>query len=399
MSKLEGSVHLTRHCVDVISQEEFSKKLLKSAQEKKPLRIKAGFDPSAPDIHLGHTVLLRTLRLFQDAGHQVVFIIGDYTARIGDPSGRSKVRPSLTLDEVKKNSETYLDQAAKILDTHKNKLEIRKNSEWFEKMSLSEFMALCSKNTVARILERDDFRKRFKANEPLSITEILYPIMQGYDSVVVEADVELGGTDQVFNLLVGRDMLKEYGREPQVVMTLPLLVGLDGVQKMSKSLNNHIAVTDSADEMFGKVMSIRDELMPKYYELLLDETMPTDGHPMENKKELARKIVLCYHSLQAAERAKQKFEEIFSKRETPSDIPIFRHQITGRDATLYSLLDQGLTFSNIASKSQFRQKVKEGAVEVNGRKISDIYYPLETNKEYTVRVGRELRRLIIQPSK
>ena len=288
MDPEKALTELSRNAIDVISRGEFEGLLKTSEKEKRPLRIKAGFDPSAPDIHLGHTVLLRKLREFQDLGHKVVFIIGDYTAMIGDPTGKTQTRPALSQAEVEKNANTYQEQAFKILDKNAGKMEIVKNSDWLGKLSLKDFLEnVATRFTIARILERDDFEKRMAENQPLSYREFTYPLLQAYDSVMVKADVEIGGNDQKFNLLAGRDLQKAFGQKAQVVLTFPLLVGLDGTQKMSKSLGNSIAVNDSAKDMFGKVMSIPDTLMPMYYELLTNEKLDKNSHPRDAKVKLA----------------------------------------------------------------------------------------------------------------
>ena len=300
---------IKRGIVDLIEEEELIKKLEKAYKENKPLKIKAGFDPTAPDLHLGHTVLLRKLRQFQDLGHEVYFLIGDFTAMIGDPSGRSETRPPLTKEQVLENAKTYEQQVFKILDPNKTKIIF--NSAWFSKMNAEDIIRLCAKYTVARILEREDFKKRFEANLPISIHELIYPLFQAYDSVALQADVELGGTDQLFNLLIGRDIQKEYGQEPQVIITLPILEGLDGVQKMSKSLGNYVGIMEPPFEMYGKIMSIPDKIMWKYYELLTDiplEKIKTlkdqvesgKYHPKEAKKRLARYLVAQFHSEELA---------------------------------------------------------------------------------------------------
>ena len=323
---------IRRGSEEIISEEELLKKLTKSYETNTPLRIKAGFDPTAPDLHLGHTVLIQKLKHFQDLGHQVLFLIGDFTGMIGDPSGKNETRRALTKEEVLANAETYKEQVFKILDPEKT--EVVFNSTWMEKMSSSDMIKLASQYTVARMLERDDFTKRYKDNRPISIHEFIYPLVQGYDSVALKSDVELGGTDQKFNLLVGRDLQRAYNMAPQIALTMPILEGLDGVQKMSKSLNNYIGIAESPKDMFGKVMSISDELMFRYYLLLSDKSLAeidelkkavSDGskHPMEAKKELAMEIVERFHSAEAAKEAREGFEQVFSKRENPDDMPEF----------------------------------------------------------------------------
>src|SRR6266478_6564102 len=297
---------LTAGCETVVTREE----LLKKLQPGKPLRVKLGCDPTAPDLHLGHSVVLRKLRQFQDLGHQAVLIIGDYTALIGDPTGQNKTRPMLSDADIERNAKTYFEQAGKFLDTSREKLEIRRNSEWLAPMSFADVIRLASKMTVARMLERDTFEKRHKAGEPISVHEFLYPLMQGYDSVKINADVELGGTDQTFNNLVGRDLQRDAGQEPQCVLILPILEGLDGIEKMSKSKGNYIGLNDAPKDMFGKTMSISDELMTRWYSLLLGSK--AEGHPMKAKKALAQFLVSQYHGEAAGAQAREDFEKQFS---------------------------------------------------------------------------------------
>ncbi|RMD58105.1 MAG: tyrosine--tRNA ligase, partial [Nitrospirae bacterium] len=316
--------------LQIISEDELLKKLEHSFKEKKPLKIKAGFDPTAPDIHLGHTVLLEKMRQFQELGHEVIFLIGDFTGMIGDPSGKSETRKPLTEDEVKKNAQTYKEQIGKILDVESLRIEF--NSKWMKDMRAAELIKIASTYTVARMLERDDFKQRFSSHNPIGIHEFLYPLIQGYDSVVLKADIELGGTDQKFNLLVGRDLQKHYGQEPQVIIMMPLLEGLDGIKKMSKSLNNYIGITEPPREIFGKIMSISDELMLRYYELLSripNEELERlkigikDGsiHPMEAKERLAYEITERFWGEDKANEAKEEFRRIFSKKKEPEHIP------------------------------------------------------------------------------
>ena len=324
----EQLAYLTKGAEETIRVEELKAKLERSAKTGKPLRVKAGFDPTAPDIHLGHTVLIRKLKHFQDLGHTVIFLIGDFTGMIGDPSGRNVTRPPLTPEEIAANAETYKKQVFKILDPLKTVVDF--NNRWHGKLTGRDWVKLCSKYTVARMLERDDFTKRMKEQRPIAMHELLYPLSQGYDSVALEADVELGGTDQKFNLLVGRDIQAEYGQEPQVIMTMPILEGLDGVQKMSKSLGNYVGINEPPAEMFGKLMSISDEMMWRYYVLLTDLTPAqiealkasvASGtlHPLEAKKALARRIITDFHSAVAAEQAQKDFEAKFqSKRVDPN---------------------------------------------------------------------------------
>ncbi len=379
--------------IDIINEEE----LLEKLKEGRPLIVKAGFDPTAPDLHLGHTVLLQKLRTFQQLGHTVYFIIGDFTAMIGDPSGRDKTRPPLTKEQVLENAKTYKEQVFKVLDPEKTVVVF--NSEWLGDMSAEDLIRLTAKYTVARMLERDDFKKRFKENRPIAIHEFIYPLLQAYDSVAIKADVEIGGSDQRFNLLIGRDIQKEYGIEkPQVAVLLPLLVGTDGVRKMSKSYGNYIGITEPPEEMFGKIMSIPDELMWDYWKLLTDlteeeiEKMRQDVekgvlHPMDVKKELAMYIVERFHSKEAAIRAKEHFEKVHSKRQLPEDIPEPKLSISGQDKKipLYELVYQ-VGFA--PSKSEARRLIKSGAVKINGEKITDINAEVELDKEFILQVGK-----------
>jgi len=354
---------IRRGVVEIISDEELRKKLEWSLKNKKPLKIKAGFDPTAPDIHLGHIVLLRKLRQFQELGHEVHFLIGDFTGQIGDPSGRSELRKQLTKEEVAKNALTYKKQVSKILDV--DKLKIVFNSKWFEKMSVVEMLQLTTHATVSQMLARDDFKKRYTKGENISILEFLYPLMQGYDSVVLEADIELGGTDQIFNLLYGRELQKDFNQAQQVVITMPLLEGTDGVQKMSKSFANYIGINEPAGEMFGKIMSISDELMLKYYTLLTDEDLEIvkSMHPKEAKVKLAKVIIAQYHSKDEAERAAEDFQKVFSQKETPQDISEYK-AVSGK-TIVNILVDSGL----VKSGNEARRTIKQGGVFFNDQKI------------------------------
>ena len=378
---------IKRGTVEIIEEEELIKKL----QKKIPLRVKAGFDPTAPDLHLGHTVLIQKLKHFQELGHKVLFLIGDFTGMIGDPTGKSETRKPLTREEVLKNAETYKKQIFKILDEEKT--EIMFNSQWLDKFTASDFIKLCSRYTVARMLERDDFSKRFKENKPIAIHEFIYPLIQGYDSVAMKADVELGGTDQKFNLLVGRTLQKQEGMEPQIVITMPLLEGLDGVNKMSKSLGNYVAIEDPPFEMFGKIMSISDELMFRYYELLSDkdsasiEKMKRDIeagnlHPKKAKEDLAFEITARFHGISMAKKAQEEFNRVFSKHNIPSDIP--EEIVENPDVTLTDVLvDKGLC----KSKSEVRRLIKQNAISIDGKKIHDPYIKFDTG-ESIVKVGK-----------
>ncbi len=396
---------IKRGASEIISEEELKAKLESSIKTKTPLRIKAGFDPTAPDIHLGHTVLLRKLRHFQDLGHKVIFLIGDATALVGDPSGQSHTRKTLTLEEVQKNARTYEEQIGKVLNIKEsNVFERKHNSEWFLQIirgtsyppfNFIQFVDLAQKYTVARLLERDDFQKRLKENKPISFLELFYPLMQGYDSVMLKSDIEIGGTDQKFNMLVGRDLQEAYGQKSQVVITMPLLEGLDGVNKMSKSLGNYVGINEPAREIFGKIMSVSDELMYKYYELLTDEDLESvkKMHPMEAKKKLAGLITAQYHDKERASEAQTDFEKKFQERDPftgikPRDISI--DLITGAEEGLLlsNLLCSHQALNLVKSKSDFRRLIEQGAITVNGEKITDTKYSLVPDKEYCIKVGK-----------
>lgn len=364
---------LKKGTVDLIREEDLRKKLERSTKTKKPLRVKLGLDPTAPDIHLGHTVVIRKLKAFQDLGHTVIFLIGDFTGMIGDPSGKNVTRPPLSREEVNANAETYKRQMFKLLDPEKT--ELRFNGEWMDKFTAADFVKLCAKTTVKQILERDDFTKRMAEEKPISLHELLYPLTQGYDSVALSADVELGGTDQKFNLLMGRNLQREFEQEPQVIITTPLIEGLDGVQKMSKSLNNYIGITESASEMFGKVMSISDELMWKYYELLTDLTpaeisnlrseIENGENPRNVKVNLAKLIIKDFHSQEDADAAEDEFNRRFVQKEIPDEIE--EKKIASGNYNLAQLLaDTGLA----ESKSKARGLIEQGGVKVNGEKAT-----------------------------
>ena len=390
---------IKRGTVEIIQLDELKKKLERAIKENKPLVIKAGFDPTAPDIHLGHTVLLRKMRHFQDLGHKVVFLIGDHTAMIGDPSGASKTRPQLTRKEVEDNAKTYERQISRVLDA--KKLEIRFNSEWLGELNVTKIGELTARYSVQRMLERDDFSNRYKQQKNITILEFLYPLFQGYDSVALKADVELGGSDQKFNLLVGRDIQGTYGQEAQVVLTMPLLEGLDGVNKMSKSLGNYIGINESAKDMFGKIMSVSDELMYKYYELLTDEDVAkikadvTSGalHPKQAKINLAKIIITQYHSTADANRQAEEFDRAFKDKGFPQDIPLQEISIGGKTDILSILVDGAKILS---SRGEAKRKIQEGAVEVGGSKVSDINLSLSAGKEYQIRVGKKFARVILK---
>jgi len=385
---------IKRGAVEIISEKDLLDKLDKSHKENKPLKIKAGFDPSAPDIHLGHAVLLRKLRHFQDAGHIVYFLIGDFTGRIGDPTGQSVMRRQLTKAEVMENAKTYEKQVFKILD--KSKTQIVFNSQWFDRMSLADIVKLTSHSTVAQMLARADFKDRFEKKTDISILEFMYPLLQGYDSVRLEADVEIGGTDQKFNLLKGRELQKDFHQEPQVVLMMPLLVGTDGVNKMSKSLNNYIGISEPVKDIFGKVMSISDDLMYNYYELLTNDDLKKikEMHPMEAKKNLAKQIVRQYHGDQAALEASSGFEKTFQKRDPFTGLEATSLTVNTSDGLLLiNFLSNIQTYqivplSEERSKSEIRRLITQGAITVNEKKITDIDYKLEPNKEQCITIGK-----------
>lgn len=389
MSHVDEALELiSRGAEEIIKEEELVERL----RTGQPLRVKAGFDPTAPDLHLGHTVLLTKLRQFQDLGHQVIFLIGDFTGRIGDPSGKNATRPPLSEEEVQANARTYREQVFKVLDP--DKTEIRFNSEWFGKMSAADMVRLASQHTVARMLERDDFSKRYSAEQPISIHEFLYPLAQGYDSVALEADVELGGTDQKFNLLVGRQLQTAAGQKPQVVVTMPLLEGLDGVKKMSKSLDNYIGVTEAADEMFGKLMSVSDELMWRYFELLslrpsadiegLKAAVEKGENPRNVKFELAKELVDRYHGAGAGETAQQAFIARFQQGAMPEDIPEKRVEAPDGMGLAALLTATGLTASN----SEAFRMISQGAVKIDGERVDDRNLTLPSGFEGVLQVGK-----------
>lgn len=386
---------IRRGAVEILVESELEQKLKKSVETGVPLKIKAGFDPTAPDLHIGHTVLIQKLKQFQDLGHDVHFLIGDFTGMIGDPTGKNETRKALTREEVLKNAETYKEQVFKILDPARTKVVF--NSSWMGQMSAADLIGLAGRYTVARMLERDDFHKRFTGQQPIAIHEFLYPLVQGYDSVALQADVELGGTDQKFNLLVGRELQKQEGQAPQCVLTMPLLEGLDGVNKMSKSLGNYIGITEAPKEIFGKVMSISDELMLRYYELLSDVDLVQlqavrDGvhgkaggnHPMESKKALAREIVARFYDQDAALRAEQDFVQQFKQKEVPDDIP---EVVIDSDEPVWIcrlLTDAGLTASN----GEARRLIKQGAVKLDGEKVEDADKEILATGELILQAGK-----------
>ena len=395
---------LKRGVEEIIPEKGLEKKLNKN----KPLIIKAGFDPTAPDLHLGHTVLINKLKQFQDLGHQVVFLIGDFTGMIGDPSGVSETRPILTVEQLKKNSETYQEQIFKILDKKKTKIEF--NSTWFSKMTSAELINLSSKMTVARMLERDDFSKRYKGNKPISIHEFIYPLVQGYDSFELKSDIELGGTDQKFNLLVGRDIQKSFGMEEQIIMTLPILEGTDGVKKMSKSLNNYIGLKESSNDMFGKIMSISDDLMWRYFDLLsfkssveikeLKKKTEQGLNPMEAKKMLSAEIVTRFHGEEKALLAEKEFTNRFSKGNDPAEIKLIKLSMKASSISILDLLSSEELGDHklCKSKSEARRMITQGAVKIDGKKISDEAISVQNPSENTYQVGK-LKHLKIKLKK
>jgi tyrosyl-tRNA synthetase len=394
--------HIRRGSVDIIREEELAEKLKRAQKTGKPLRVKAGFDPTAPDIHVGHTVLIRKMKHFQDLGHTVIFMIGDFTGLIGDPSGRSATRKQLTPEEVQQNAETYKQQIFKILDPQKTVIDF--NSRWCAALGSYGFIRLAAKYTVARILEREDFSNRLKNQLPIAMHELLYPLVQGYDSVALEADVELGGTDQRFNLLVGRELQREYGQEQQIVLTMPLLEGLDGVQKMSKSLNNYIGINEAPNEQFGKVMSISDDLMFRYYELLtnipLNELQNlrkdiADGkrHPMDLKADLASRIVSDYHGAEVADAARDEFNRVFRKRQNPEDVETKKISISAGPMRLTRLLP---SLNLAASNTEAQRLIESGAVHINDQRVTDPKAEISQAGEYLFKVGkRRFLRLLV----
>jgi tyrosyl-tRNA synthetase len=382
---------LSRGCEAMYTQQELAQRLKNAADAGRQLRVKLGLDPTAPDIHLGHTVVLGKMRQFQDLGHKAVLIIGDYTARIGDPTGQNKTRPMLSPEQIVANARTYLDQAGKVLDTSADKLEIRYNSEWLEKLSFADVIKLAAQMTVARMLERDTFEKRYKAQVPIGVHEFLYPLMQGYDSVCVRSDVELGGSDQTFNNLVGRNLQENAAQPPQIVIIMPILVGLDGVEKMSKSKGNYVGVTDDPREMFGKVMSIPDALMDNYFTLLtelprgrIDELVDSARtHPRAAKAELARAIVARYHSPAAAQEASAEFDRVFSQGHAPTEMPEIRVQ-----APVMPVLDLVMQAGFAKSRGEARRLVEQKAVSLDDQPVTAIDARLELRTGQVLRVGK-----------
>jgi len=385
---------IRRGTEEIIPEDDLVKKIEKSIKEKKPLNVKLGCDPSRPDLHLGHSVVLRKLRQFQDLGHKAILIIGDFTGMIGDPSGRSKTRPSLTIEQTREYGESYYEQATRILST--DNIRMVYNSEWLNKMTFADVIKLAGKYTVARMLERDDFLKRYKEGAAIGIHEFLYPLAQAMDSVAIESDIELGGTDQKFNLLVGRDIQREFGMEPQVILTVPLLTGTDGVEKMSKSLNNYIGITESPKEIYGKTLSIHDNLIYTYYLLTTDISLERleeikaileDGtsNPRDIKRELARTLVRMYHDENAAKQAEEEFDRVFIKKDIPDDIQEVTLEMKNGGLGIVDLM---LKTSLVSSKSEARRLIQQGGVKVDNEKISDINDRIEKDESFIVQVGK-----------
>ena len=385
---------IQQNVVDLLPEEDLAAKLKKSVGTNTPMRIKLGLDPSRPDIHIGHAVVLNKLRQFQDLGHTVILIIGDFTAMIGDPTGKSKTRPALTLEETRENGQTYVDQASVILD--RDRTEVVYNSDWLDTLSFKDVIGLAGKYTVAQLLERDDFTKRYKGGEPISVHEFLYPLSQAYDSVAVKSDIEIGGTDQKFNLLVGREIMRQYGQEPQCILTMPILEGTDGVEKMSKSLDNYIGLTDTPKDMFGKTMSIPDTLISRYLQYAcyaeMDEVERVDQglkdgsvHPRHAKVDVAKRIVARYHGQPAADEAFAEFEKVFVKKDEPDEIPDWA---APDGVTTISLLEAVFQSGSTASKSEARRLIQQGGVRVNGEQVKDFNAELAVADTPVVRAGK-----------
>lgn len=390
---------LTRGCEAMYTQNELESRLKYAAANNKPLRVKLGLDPTAPDIHLGHTVVLRKMRQFQDLGHKAVLIIGDYTARVGDPTGANKTRPMLSPEQIRANAETYFRQAGKILDTSPEKLEVRYNSEWLEKLSFADVLKLAAQMTVARMMERDTFEKRYKAGVPIGVHEFMYPLMQGYDSVMIQADVELGGSDQTFNNLVGRQLQENAAQRPQIVLIMPILVGLDGVEKMSKSKGNYIGVTEGPNDMFGKVMSIPDSLMENYFTLLTDLAKskiaeminPAVTHPRQAKATLGKMIVSAYHGPEAGEAASAEFDRVFAQKQVPEDMPDIH-----APAASMGIIDLIMLAAFAKSKSEARRLVEQKAVTLDGTDITDVNAVVQLKAGAVLKVGKRRFGRIVQ---
>jgi tyrosyl-tRNA synthetase len=413
-SVAEQLEYLRKGAAEIIREGDLCERLEKSLSTGKPMRVKAGFDPTAPDLHLGHTVLMRKLKHFQDMGHTVIFLIGDFTGLIGDPSGRSATRPPLTREQIDANAETYKAQVFKILD--REKTEVRFNSDWLGKLGFEGFIRLAAKFTVSQMLEREDFHKRFTEEKPIAMHELLYPIAQGYDSVALEADVELGGTDQKFNLLMGRQLQRDYNQPPQIVLTMPLLEGTDGVQKMSKSYGNYIGITEPPQEMFGKVMSISDDLMWRYYQLLTDLTTReieqlkqavADGtaHPMKLKQDLGKRIVNDFHGYDAAEHAAEEWSRMFQKQEAPEDLPLVNvklEEVVAPNAVVTNgvaqvRIDRLLAAVGLASSvSDGSRKVKQNAVKLDAELKTELVASVKLGSEFTLRAGKKMVRVVVE---
>jgi tyrosyl-tRNA synthetase len=392
----EQLAYLKKGTAEMIREDELKAKLAKSLKTGKPLRAKLGVDPTAPDIHLGHTVVIRKLKHFQDLGHTAVFLIGDFTALVGDPTGQSETRPPLSREQVAENAKTYLDQVFKILD--RSKTEVRYNSEWLDKLNAYDIVRLCAKYRVARMLEREDFHKRLTEQQPISMHELLYPLIVAYDSVVLEADVELGATEQKFNLLMGREIQREYGQESQVCMTMPILVGLDGQRKMSKSLGNYIGITEAPNEIFGKLMSIPDDLMWSYYELVTDRTPDEIAalrnqvaggvvHPMDVKMGLAEDVIAGFHGQDAARKAAENFQRIFRDRQAPEQAPVKKVAVGAAKKLTALLVELGL----VASKNEAIRLIEQGGAEIDGTRVDDARKDIDLSKrrEFLLRAGKK----------
>jgi tyrosyl-tRNA synthetase len=392
----EQLAYLKKGTAEIIREEELKSKLAQSLKSGKPLRAKLGLDPTAPDIHLGHTVVIRKLKHFQDLGHTAVFLLGDFTALVGDPSGQSETRPPLSREQVNANAKTYLEQVFKILDPEKT--EVRSNSEWLDKLTSYDIVRLCAKYRVARMLEREDFHNRLTRQTPISMHELLYPLLMAYDSVVLQADVELGATEQKFNLLMGREIQREYGQESQVCMTMPILVGLDGQRKMSKSLGNYVGITESPNEMFGKMMSMPDALMWSYYALVTDRTpeemarteSEVEGgvtHPMKVKMRLAEEVISGFHGAEAASKAAEEFQRVFRDRQAPDEAPVKKLPRNGSKKLTALLVELQL----IASKSEAERLIKQGGVEIDGTRVDDPRKDIDLSKprEFLLRAGKK----------
>jgi tyrosyl-tRNA synthetase len=400
----EQLAYLKKGTAEIIREEELKARLAESVKTGKPLRVYLGVDPTAPDLHLGHTVVLRKLKHFQDLGHTAVFLIGDFSAMIGDPTGVSETRPPLTREQVDANAETYLEQVFKILD--REKTEVRHNSEWLDKLSSYEIVRLCGRYRLARMLEREDFRSRLNNNQPISVHELLYPLLTAYDAVSLKSDVELGATEQKLNLLVHREIQREYGLAGQAVLTMPILVGLDGQRKMSKSIGNYVGITEAPNEMFGKLMSMPDELMWSYYDLLTDRTPDEIAklksqvesgalHPMKAKSQLAQEVISGFHGADAAQKAAKSFQRVFSERQAPEEAPVKKLAVNGAKKLTALLVELNL----IASKSEAERLIKQGGVEIDGARVDDPRKDVDLTKpgEFLLRAGkRKFLRIVVE---